>query len=151
MMLDGEDVTDQHPPAGDVPVRLHRLRHSGGAGLPAGDAAGAGPAVTASSWTAGTSARWCCRMRTVKIFLTAAPEVRARRRLPGAGAARAPPQPYDQVLREIAAAGLGTIPTGTTAPLRQAEDAVVAGHQRHWTFEESLRRCCWTIIERGGL
>ena len=42
MMLAGEDVTD--PPAGDVPVRLHRLRHSGGAGLPAGAAAGAGPA-----------------------------------------------------------------------------------------------------------
>ena len=58
-----------------------------------------GPAPAASLWTAGTSARWCCRRREVKIFLTAD----AGGPGPAAGCReleqRGTPKPYEQVLR----------------------------------------------------
>ena len=55
MMLAGEDVTDQiRLPEMSPPFRR--------CGTSCWNCSGSRPGVTASSWTAVTSARWCCRM-----------------------------------------------------------------------------------------
>ena len=59
---------------------------------------------------------------TLKVFLTAAPEVRARRRCEELNA-RSVPAEYDTVLREVIARDLQDT-TRTIDPLRPAEDAV---------------------------
>ena len=81
MILNGKDVTDADPadrrcPCTPPPVAAHPC----GPGFPAGLAAEPGRASTTSSWTAGTSARWCCPMPRLKIYLTASAEDRAQRR-----------------------------------------------------------------------
>ena len=73
---------------------------------------------------------------TVKIFLTAAPEVRAMRRFRELEQ-RGTSQPYDQVLREIVDRDYADTHRAI-APLRRAEDAVELDTGA-LTFEESLR------------
>ena len=63
MYLNGEDVTEEIRLPDDIQVRLRRVGHTGGAGVPAGAAAGLWRGSTASSWTAVTSGPWCCRTR----------------------------------------------------------------------------------------
>jgi cytidylate kinase len=51
-------------------------------------------------WTAGTSVRWCAPRRPFKLYVTAAPEIRARRRhLEMVG--RGETVPFDHVLADI--------------------------------------------------
>ena len=85
---------------------------------------------------------------TVKIFLTAAPEVRAMRRFRELEQ-RGTSQPYDQVLREIVDRDYADTHRAI-APLRRAEDAVELDTGA-LTFEESLRLLLETIRRRAGL
>ena len=71
----------------------------------------------------------------VKIFLTASPEARARRRCLELEQ-RGTPEPFDQVLSEIQQRDWDDSHR-ETAPLRQAEDAVVVD-TTELNFEESL-------------
>ena len=71
----------------------------------------------------------------VKIFLTASPEARARRRCLELEQ-RGTPEPFDQVLSEIQQRDWEDSHR-ETAPLRQAEDAVVVD-TTELNFEESL-------------
>lgn len=84
----------------------------------------------------------------VKIFLTAAPEVRAMRRFRELEQ-RGTPQPYDQVLREIVDRDYADTHRAI-APLRRAEDAVELDTGA-LTFEESLHLLLETIRRRAGL
>ena len=82
---------------------------------------------------------------TVKIFLTASPEERARRRtleLEQRGMA----EPYEKVLKEIRERDYADTHRAT-APLRQAEDAVVLDTSE-LNFEESERALLDLIEER---
>ena len=85
---------------------------------------------------------------TVKIFLTAAPEVRAMRRFRELEQ-RGTSQPYDQVLREIVDRDYADTHRAI-APLRRAEDAVELDTGA-LTFDESLRLLLDTIRRRAGL
>ena len=85
---------------------------------------------------------------TVKIFLTAAPEVRAMRRFRELEQ-RGTSQPYDQVLREIVDRDYADTHRAI-APLRRAEDAVELDTGA-LTFEESLRLLLDTIRRRAML
>ena len=85
---------------------------------------------------------------TVKIFLTAAPEVRAMRRFRELEQ-RGTSQPYDQVLREIVDRDYADTHR-SIAPLRRAEDAVELDTGA-LTFEESLRLLLETIRRRAKL
>lgn len=85
---------------------------------------------------------------TVKIFLTAAPEVRAMRRFRELEQ-RGTSQPYDQVLREIVDRDYADTHRAI-APLRRAEDAVELDTGA-LTFEESLRLLLETIRRRAKL
>lgn len=85
---------------------------------------------------------------TVKIFLTAAPEVRAMRRFRELEQ-RGTSQPYDQVLREIVDRDYADTHRAI-APLRRAEDAVELDTGA-LTFEESLRLLLETIRRRVKL
>ena len=85
---------------------------------------------------------------TVKIFLTAAPEVRAMRRFRELEQ-RGTPQPYDQVLREIVDRDYADTHRAI-APLRRAEDAVELDTGA-LTFEESLHLLLETIRRRAKL
>lgn len=84
----------------------------------------------------------------VKIFLTAAPEVRAMRRFRELEQ-RGTSQPYDQVLREIVDRDYADTHRAI-APLRRAEDAVELDTGA-LTFEESLRLLLETIRRRAKL
>ena len=85
---------------------------------------------------------------TVKIFLTAAPEVRAMRRFRELEQ-RGTSQPYDQVLREIVDRDYADTHRAI-APLRRAEDAVELDTGA-LTFEESLHLLLETIRRRVKL
>nr|WP_326125476.1 (d)CMP kinase [uncultured Oscillibacter sp.] len=83
----------------------------------------------------------------VKIFLTASTEARARRRcleLEGRGT----PQPYEEVLREIQERDWNDTHRDT-APLRQAEDAVLLD-TTDLGFQESEAALLAIIAERTG-
>ena len=85
---------------------------------------------------------------TVKIFLTAAPEVRAMRRCLELEQ-RGTPQPYEQVLRDIVDRDWADSHRDI-APLCKAEDAVELDTGA-LTFDESLRLLLDTIRRRAGL
>ena len=85
---------------------------------------------------------------TVKIFLTAAPEVRAMRRFRELEQ-RGTSQPYDQVLREIVDRDYADTHRAI-APLRRAEDAMELDTGA-LTFEESLQLLLETIRRRAKL
>lgn len=85
---------------------------------------------------------------TVKIFLTAAPEVRAMRRFRELEQ-RGTSQPYDQVLREIVDRDYADTHRAI-APLCRAEDAVELDTGA-LTFEESLQLLLETIRRRAKL
>ena len=85
---------------------------------------------------------------TVKIFLTAAPEVRAMRRCRELEQ-RGTPQPYEQVLRDIVDRDWADSHRDI-APLCKAEDAVELDTGA-LTFEESLQLLLDTIRRRARL
>lgn len=85
---------------------------------------------------------------TVKIFLTASAEERARRRTLELEQ-RGTPQPYAQVLEEIQERDYADIHR-SAAPLRQAEDAVVLDTSA-LNFEESEQALLALIRERADV
>lgn len=85
---------------------------------------------------------------TVKIFLTASAEERARRRTLELEQ-RGTPQPYAQVLEEIQERDYADTHR-SAAPLRQAEDAVVLDTSA-LNFEESEQALLALIRERAGV
>ena len=84
----------------------------------------------------------------VKIFLTASPEARARRRCLELEQ-RGTPEPFDQVLSEIQQRDWDDSPR-ETAPLRQAEDAVVVD-TTELNFEESLAALLAVVRGKAAL
>ncbi|MBD5148330.1 MAG: (d)CMP kinase [Oscillibacter sp.] len=83
----------------------------------------------------------------VKIFLTASPEARARRRCRELEL-RGTPEPFEQVLKEIEERDWNDTHRAV-APLRQAEDAVLLDTTA-LNFEESQAALLRIIRERGG-
>ena len=83
----------------------------------------------------------------VKVFLTAAPEERARRRMRELEQ-RGTPEPYEEVLRAIRERDWNDTHR-SAAPLRQAEDAVVLD-TTHLDFAQSLEALKGLIRERTG-
>lgn len=84
----------------------------------------------------------------VKIFLTASPETRARRRCLELEQ-RGTPEPFDQVLSEIQQRDWDDSHR-ETAPLRQAEDAVVVD-TTELNFEESLAALLTVVRGKAAL
>lgn len=84
----------------------------------------------------------------VKIFLTAAPEARAQRRCLELEQ-RGTPEPYEKVLEDIRRRDWDDSHRAT-APLRQAEDAVVLD-TTELTFAQSEEALLALIRERAGL
>ena len=84
----------------------------------------------------------------VKIFLTASPEARARRRCVELEQ-RGTPEPFDQVLSEIQQRDWDDSHR-ETAPLRQAEDAVVVD-TTELNFEESLAALLTVVRGKAAL
>lgn len=84
---------------------------------------------------------------TVKIFLTASPEARARRRM-NELVEKGQETTFEQVLEDIKARDYQDTHR-ETAPLRQAEDAVLADTSE-LTFEESFRLLMGIIAEKSG-
>ena len=84
----------------------------------------------------------------VKIFLTASPEARARRRCLELEQ-RGTPEPFDQVLSEIQQRDWDDSHR-ETAPLRQAEDAVVVD-TTELNFEESLAALLAVVRGKAAL
>lgn len=84
----------------------------------------------------------------VKIFLTASPEARARRRCLELEQ-RGTPEPFDQVLSEIQQRDWDDSHR-ETAPLRQAEDAVVVD-TTGLNFEESLAALLMVVRGKAAL
>ncbi len=72
---------------------------------------------------------------TLKVFLTASPEERARRRC-DEGIAKGAPVPYEAVLRDLIARDLQDS-TRETDPLRQADDAVLVD-STHMTQDQVI-------------
>jgi len=83
----------------------------------------------------------------VKIFLTAAPEARARRRCLELEQ-RGTPEPYEKVLREIEERDYNDSHRAA-APLRAAEDALTVD-TTYLTFDESRDALLRLIEERIG-
>ena len=84
----------------------------------------------------------------VKIFLTASPEARARRRMLELEQ-RGTPEPYEKILKEIEQRDWDDSHRAT-APLRQAEDAVLLD-TTELNFEESREALLKLIRERTGV
>ena len=84
----------------------------------------------------------------VKIFLTASPEARARRRMLELEQ-RGTPEPYEKILKEIEQRDWDDS-YRATAPLRQAEDAVLLD-TTELNFEESREALLKLIRERTGV
>ena len=84
----------------------------------------------------------------VKIFLTASPEARARRRMLELEQ-RGTPEPYKKILKEIEQRDWDDSHRAT-APLRQAEDAVLLD-TTELNFEESREALLKLIRERTGV
>lgn len=88
------------------------------------------------------------RSAEVKVFLTASPEARARRRCLELDQ-RGTPEPYEKVLREIQERDWQDTHRDI-APLRQAEDAVVLDTTA-LSFQESEAALLQIIEEKAGL
>ena len=84
----------------------------------------------------------------VKIFLTAAPEIRAQRRMKELEQ-RGTPQPFEEVLQQIQERDWADSHRAA-APLRQAEDAELLD-TGELNFEESLEAMLEIIRRRAGL
>ena len=84
----------------------------------------------------------------VKIFLTASPEARARRRMLELEQ-RGTPEPYEKILKEIEQRDWDDSHRAT-APMRQAEDAVLLD-TTELNFEESREALLKLIRERTGV
>ncbi|MBQ7726495.1 MAG: (d)CMP kinase, partial [Clostridia bacterium] len=84
---------------------------------------------------------------TVKIFLTASPETRAKRRAKELEE-KGTPVPFDEVLADIIKRDHNDM-NRPIAPLKQAEDAVLADTSS-CTFEESVELVLSIIRERLG-
>ena len=84
----------------------------------------------------------------VKIFLTASPEARARRRMLELEQ-RGTPEPYEKILKEIEQRDWDDSHRAT-APLRQAEDAMLLD-TTELNFEESREALLKLIRERTGV
>ena len=84
----------------------------------------------------------------VKIFLPASPEARARRRMLELEQ-RGTPEPYEKILKEIEQRDWDDSHRAT-APLRQAEDAVLLD-TTELNFEESREALLKLIRERTGV
>ena len=84
----------------------------------------------------------------VKIFLTASPEARARRRMLELEQ-RGTPEPYEKILKEIEQRDWDDTHRAA-APLRQAEDAVLLD-TTELNFEESREALLKLIRERTGV
>ena len=84
----------------------------------------------------------------VKIFLTAAPEIRARRRMKELEQ-RGTPQPFEEVLQQIVERDWADSHRAA-APLRQAEDAELLD-TGDLNFEESLQALLAIIRRRAAL
>ena len=84
---------------------------------------------------------------TVKIFLTASPEARARRRMKEL-VEKGQETTFEKVLEDIKARDYQDTHR-ETAPLRQAEDAVLADTSE-LTFEESFHLLRGIIAEKSG-
>ena len=84
----------------------------------------------------------------VKIFLTASPEARARRRMLELEQ-RGTPEPYEKILKEIEQRDWDDTHRAA-APLRQAEDAVLLD-TTELNFEESRAALLKLIRERTGV
>ena len=84
----------------------------------------------------------------VKIFLTAAPEIRAQRRMKELEQ-RGTPQPFEEVLQQIQQRDWADSHRAA-APLRQAEDAELLD-TGNLNFEESLEALLAIIRRRVGL
>ena len=84
----------------------------------------------------------------VKIFLTASPEARARRRMLELEQ-RGTPEPYEKILKEIEQRDWDDSHRAT-APLRQAEDAVLLD-TTELNFEESREALLKLFRERTGV
>ena len=93
------------------------------------------PKPAAWSWTAATSARWCCPTRNLKVFMTADPETRAYRRLRELQLAGKDVS-YDDVLDNVLSRDR-IDSERAVAPLRQADDAVVVDNS-DLTVEEQF-------------
>ena len=83
----------------------------------------------------------------VKVFLTASPEARAHRRMLELEQ-RGTPQPFEQILKDIQERDWNDSHR-VTAPLRQAEDAVLLD-TTELTFRESEAALLDIIQERTG-
>ena len=83
----------------------------------------------------------------VKVFLTASPEARAHRRMLELEQ-RGTPQPFEQILKDIQERDWNDSHRAT-APLRQAEDAVLLD-TTELTFQESEAALLDIIQERTG-
>jgi cytidylate kinase len=81
----------------------------------------------------------------LKIFLTADPEIRARRRYEEL-LQRGTPQPFEEVLRDMRERDLRDS-TRAEAPLRPAEDAVLVDSS-HLTFPQVVERLSGLVEER---
>ncbi len=81
----------------------------------------------------------------LKIFLTASPEARAKRRLLELEA-KGDPSTYEEVLADMIERDKNDT-TRAAAPLKQAEDAVLVDTS-YLTLEESIDRVCGLIRER---
>ncbi len=88
------------------------------------------------------------RTAEVKVFLTASPEARARRRCLELDQ-RGTPEPYEKVLRELQERDWQDTHRDI-APLRQAEDAVVLDTTA-LSFQESEAALLQIIEEKAGL
>ncbi len=84
----------------------------------------------------------------VKIFLTAAAEIRAKRRFDEL-AAKGKDVKFDDVLRELNERDYADMHR-ETAPLKQAEDAVLADTSE-LDFEQSVDLICRIITEKTGM
>ena len=84
----------------------------------------------------------------VKIFLTAAPEIRAQRRMKELEQ-RGTPQPFEEVLQQIMERDWADSHRAA-APLRQAEDAELLD-TGDLNFEESLQALLAIIRRRAAL
>ena len=135
------------PPAGGVPLRLSGIRLSGGSGVPAGDAAPAGPGEQRGDGRPGYrhgGAAGCGGEGVSHCFRRGAGPP------PDAGAEeRGTPEPYAAILRAIQERDWNDTHRDA-APLRQAEDAVLLDTTA-LDFFQSEDALLHIIRERTGL
>ena len=133
-----------HPHARGLYGHLGLLRPFRRCVPPAVNCSGIWRKRTTCSWTAGTSARWCCHAQ-LKVFLTASAQERARRRvrqLEESGQAA----DYEAILRDIQQRDYQDSHR-EVAPLRPAEDAVLVDTSQD-SFARSVERLVGLVRER---